>query len=546
MPTKRFGLAAVALGGSIYAISGDSALGGYHPPYVERYDPLTDSWTTMAPLPTARYGVGATVLNGQIYAIGGQLCSGGVSCFSGNVEVYDPQTNTWSARASMPTPRSAFGVVTLGGKIYAVGGYQQWHNPEALNIVEMYDPVTDTWTTKSPLHIGRDAMGCVALGGRIIAFGGYDGTPGGITAATEVYDPLTDSWAFVDSMPNPCAWYGVSLLDGKAYIVGGIDRENHTVSTLQRYDPVSNTWAIGDPMPTARHACAMAEANGTLYVLGGITQQLVILAAVESYTMAAIPILTVNLDIKPGSCPNPLNVGRNGVDSWDQNEHGGTVARVSAVRERPRAVLPVALVGTGDVDVADIDPSSVELLGVSALRWSTEDVTTPLGPDADSCECTTAGPDGYPDLSLKFDRGAIVAAVGNVHDGDVISLTISGRLYDGTRFKGNDCVVIRGSTGTLDGLEGQNGASETVSLNDNYPNPFNPATEISFSLPTASRVTLEVYNITGQKVATLVDRFMEAGVHSVTWDGSNAASGVYLYRMQTGDYVATRKMLLVK
>lgn len=87
---------------------------------------------------------------------------------------------------------------------------------------------------------------------------------------------------------------------------------------------------------------------------------------------------------------------------------------------------------------------------------------------------------------------------------------------------------------------------ESYILNQNHPNPFNPATKISFSLPAASHVRLEVYNIMGQKVATLVDGQLETGEHIVLWDGGRTASGVYLYRLKAGEFVETRKMLLLK
>jgi len=84
------------------------------------------------------------------------------------------------------------------------------------------------------------------------------------------------------------------------------------------------------------------------------------------------------------------------------------------------------------------------------------------------------------------------------------------------------------------------------SLSQNYPNPFNPVTEIEFGLPSACRVKLEIFNVVGQTVATLVDETKEAGFHSVQWDGSAFASGVYLYRITAGDFVNTRKLLLLK
>ncbi len=83
-------------------------------------------------------------------------------------------------------------------------------------------------------------------------------------------------------------------------------------------------------------------------------------------------------------------------------------------------------------------------------------------------------------------------------------------------------------------------------LNQNYPNPFNPVTVIAYSLPAASHVTLDVFNILGQKVATLVDEPQTAGDHQVTWDATQHSSGVYLYRIQAGEALETKKMLFLK
>ena len=83
-------------------------------------------------------------------------------------------------------------------------------------------------------------------------------------------------------------------------------------------------------------------------------------------------------------------------------------------------------------------------------------------------------------------------------------------------------------------------------LEQNYPNPFNPTTTIQFAVPSVSDVKLEVFNILGQKVATLVNRRMEAGVHTVNFNATNLSSGVYFYRLQSGSFVQTKKMMLVK
>ena len=86
-------------------------------------------------------------------------------------------------------------------------------------------------------------------------------------------------------------------------------------------------------------------------------------------------------------------------------------------------------------------------------------------------------------------------------------------------------------------------------LNQNYPNPFNPNTTVEYSVPTRVHVSIDVFNIAGQKVRTLVNQSKPAGTYRVIWDGRNdagttVATGVYLYRIQTGDHIETKKMLL--
>jgi hypothetical protein len=91
----------------------------------------------------------------------------------------------------------------------------------------------------------------------------------------------------------------------------------------------------------------------------------------------------------------------------------------------------------------------------------------------------------------------------------------------------------------------------TTSLLQNYPNPFNPETQIKFVLPKPARVKLEVYNLLGQKVVTLIDKEMAAGSNTVVWDGKNetgenVSSGIYFYRLESGDLKETKKMVIVR
>lgn len=86
----------------------------------------------------------------------------------------------------------------------------------------------------------------------------------------------------------------------------------------------------------------------------------------------------------------------------------------------------------------------------------------------------------------------------------------------------------------------------SFSLSQNYPNPFNPVTEIRYALPRGCEVRLEVYNILGEKVATLVDEKQAPGYKAVTWDAKAVGSGIYFYRLQAGSFVETRRMVLLR
>ena len=100
--------------------------------------------------------------------------------------------------------------------------------------------------------------------------------------------------------------------------------------------------------------------------------------------------------------------------------------------------------------------------------------------------------------------------------------------------------VVTGIDGDLPGLP------DTYSLGQNYPNPFNPTTTITFALPTESKVMLRVYDALGRVVASLVNRTMSAGSHSVVFDAGDLASGIYFYRLTADDFVQTRKLILLK
>ena len=99
---------------------------------------------------------------------------------------------------------------------------------------------------------------------------------------------------------------------------------------------------------------------------------------------------------------------------------------------------------------------------------------------------------------------------------------------------------------TVAGIDDNNLISEDFILYPNYPNPFNPVTNIKFSLPEDQFVKINIFNMKGQLVNKLVNEKRPAGVHTVHWNAETAASGVYLYQLQVGDRSITQKMVLMK
>ena len=132
----------------------------------------------------------------------------------------------------------------------------------------------------------------------------------------------------------------------------------------------------------------------------------------------------------------------------------------------------------------------------------------------------------------------------------VYSLAINsdGYIYAGTWGYG----IFRSIESTV-GIENYENSTMPASfyLEQNYPNPFNPSTTIRYGVPKFTKVALKIYNLTGQEVRTLIDENQSAGYRSVIWDGKNnlgqsVSSGIYIYRLQTPEFVKTKKLLLLK
>jgi photosystem II stability/assembly factor-like uncharacterized protein len=111
---------------------------------------------------------------------------------------------------------------------------------------------------------------------------------------------------------------------------------------------------------------------------------------------------------------------------------------------------------------------------------------------------------------------------------------------------GDNGTILHTTNGGVTSVEGEQQVPSQFTLSQNYPNPFNPNTTIKYELPKSSMVRLSVYDMLGREASVLANERRDAGVHELTFDGSNLASGVYFYRLQAGDFVQAKTFILLK
>jgi glucose/arabinose dehydrogenase/N-acetylneuraminic acid mutarotase len=216
--------AVVAVDGRLYAFGGSTSPFGGMQTAAASYDPVEDKWTSLPAMPTARAGAAAQMVGSRIYVIGG-MGADGASLAS--VDVFDTGTRTWSNAGPMSIPRDNPGAAAIGGRIYVFGGRTRQANgttaPGAgtLSSVEVYDPSTNSWAPRASMPTGRRTMVVGTLRGRVQVLGGEIASNGDAFAANEEYDPATDTWRTLRPLPTPRHGAVAATIGGTVYVAGG-------------------------------------------------------------------------------------------------------------------------------------------------------------------------------------------------------------------------------------------------------------------------------------------------------------------------------------
>src|SRR5678816_1496001 len=319
----------VALNGKMYVIGGwdDGKAGGV----TYEYDPATDKWTKKQSMPRPAHHAALAAANGKIYVMGGFVAPTDTALPLGaawqpidNAWQYDPIADTWKSLAPLPTKRGSAVAVEVGGKIYTIGGATTMEGPvlddskgrlgetkdpfftafgaaRVLSVNEVYDPATNKWETRQPMSVPRNHAFAGAVNGKIYVIGGRTGQGFILTATNtdvlEEYNPLSDAWSAPKERMPTARSGGVSGTDGRRiYVAGGEVTTQELVGAyraIEAFDPLTNTWSTLPPMPMPRHGAAGAVIGNRLYLVSGMIQS----AGALVFLDPTLATHTVNHDI---------------------------------------------------------------------------------------------------------------------------------------------------------------------------------------------------------------------------------------------------------
>ena len=227
-------------------------------------------WARLPDRPEPVIYPAAAEVGGELLTVGGRSSSGGTNA----AWSFDPSAETWTSRAAIPGPAlEGSGAASVGGQFYVLGGATSALSG-AVDACWSYDPATDSWSSIAPMSIERAFAACAVVNGKIFVVGGLDST-GASLSSGEVFDPQTGAWSQIAPMTGPRDSTAAFAVGDELFVVGGRLRSAGGVTldgglrTLECFDTSTGSWTHRAPMPTGRRPVAVSILNGGVQVIGG-------------------------------------------------------------------------------------------------------------------------------------------------------------------------------------------------------------------------------------------------------------------------------------
>jgi N-acetylneuraminic acid mutarotase len=246
------------------------------------------AWLPLKSMPAGRGYGGAIDLNGKMYLVGGTNWTTYPNVLP-EVVSYDPGTDQWSTLAPFPgTVVNGATLATVNGILYALGSGDATHP----NTMYKYDPLANAWTALADMQVCRQGPGVAVVDGKIYVVGGIDVSVGEVASNTvQIYDPGTNSWSDGVAMPAARMWPGVTAWDDKIYVIGGQPALYDASSTIFVFTPATGLWQNLRRMPTPRWDLMNSTKayGGKIFVAGGCiaTPTCSMVGTVEAYDIAS-------------------------------------------------------------------------------------------------------------------------------------------------------------------------------------------------------------------------------------------------------------------
>lgn len=464
----------------------------------------------------------------------------------------------YEAGPDMPASRLWHHAVVLpDGKAALIGGITR--NFVSLSTVEVYDPAENTFTTLTMNHIHASPAITKLLDGSYLIAGGSANLGVPRHAEAEIFDPANLTFTQVGNMNRFRASAGAAALADSSVVIAGAWWTHNTAHTYgEWYDPGSKTFTEIGPFSISRsHAIVIPTSDGKAMILGGVR---------PNGTREKLPVELFN----------PSNGDITTLQSsLLADDEAWTVSNAESVTDNQRLAdgtyLWMAMKAGSPshrFNIVLIDPETKEIEVME---------TEPGLPDSGSYYFI-----GQPVIDNRNNRAYLLAVVAGTDSYQIAVFTVdlvTGSLTKSSNYHTMTDYQLRSAPAVLleDGRIFVSGGSvsnnfdavshtlfitppepatpsaaptselpQKISLHQNYPNPFNPSTIIGFELAEAGEILLEVFDMTGRRVAVLVDGYRSPGHYSLQFDAGGLASGMYTSRLTTGNQVLTRKMTLIR